>query len=138
MATITEEMLKEAEAQMHERMAVGPCAASACYDPQRGRIVVILTTDLELSFHPSLIQGLSAATSEDLSEIEVSPSGLGLHFPKIDEDIYLPALLQGALGSRQWMAGLMGKVGGSAKSEAKASASRENGKRGGRPKKVVA
>jgi Protein of unknown function (DUF2442) len=138
MATITEETLKEAESRMHERMAISPCAASAHYDHQSGRIVVTLTTQLELSFHPSLIQGLCKAKPEDLSVIEVSPSGLGLHFATIDEDIYLPALLEGALGSPAWMAGLMGKKGGSTKSEAKASASRENGKLGGRPKKVIA
>jgi hypothetical protein len=39
-----------------------------------------------------------------LSKIEISPSGLGLHFPAIDADLYLPALLDGFLGSRRWMA----------------------------------
>jgi Protein of unknown function (DUF2442) len=137
MATITEEMLKEAESQMHQRIAAGPCAASARFDHQSGRIIVTLTTKLELAFHPSLIQGLCKAKPEDLSDIEVSPSGLGLHFSRIDEDIYLPSLLEGALGSRQWIASLMGKAGGSAKSEAKSYASRDNGKKGGRPKKVL-
>jgi hypothetical protein len=36
--------------------------------------------------------------------IEVSPLGLGLYLPKIDADLYLPPLLQGLLGSRDWMA----------------------------------
>jgi len=36
------------------------------------------------------------------------------------------------------MASEMGKVGGTSKSEAKSNASRENGKKGGRPKKAIA
>jgi hypothetical protein len=39
----------------------------------------------------------------DLDTIEISPAGLGIHFPKLDADIYLPAILEGLLGSRAWM-----------------------------------
>jgi len=39
-----------------------------------------------------------------LEEIEITPSGYGIHFPKLDADLYLPALLQGFTGSRKWMA----------------------------------
>lgn len=67
--------------------------------------------------------------------IEISPGGLGLHFPMLDADLYLPALLEGIFGSRKWMAGMMGRSGGLTKSPAKAAASRENGKIGGRPRK---
>jgi hypothetical protein len=35
--------------------------------------------------------------------IEISPSGLGLNFPALDADLYVPALLQGLLGSQAWM-----------------------------------
>ena len=51
-----------------------------------------------------------------MSEIEISPSGLGIHFPRLDADLYLPALLEGFLGSRLWMAAEMGKRGGKATS----------------------
>jgi hypothetical protein len=68
-------------------------------------------------------------------KIEISPSGLGLYFPAIDADMYLPSLLEGFLGSRHWMAARLGKAGGSVKSGAKAAAVRKNGKLGGRPKK---
>jgi hypothetical protein len=53
----------------------------------------------------------------------------------IDADLYLPALLEGFLGSRRWMAARMGKVGGAVSSEAKAAPARANGRLGGRPKK---
>jgi hypothetical protein len=43
----------------------------------------------------------------------------------------------GIFGSSNWMASGLGKLGGSSRSEAKASASRNNGKLGGRPKKTA-
>jgi uncharacterized protein DUF2442 len=78
---------------------------------------------------------LEQATPPDLSEIEISPSGFGLHFPRIDADLYIPALLDGSFGSRRWMAARLGMRGGKAKTDAKAEASRTNGLLGGRPRK---
>jgi hypothetical protein len=49
----------------------------------------------------------------------------------------VPALLEGVLGSKRWMAAQLGAAGGRTRSAANAAASRENGKRGGRPAKVV-
>ena len=115
-----------------EQRRLGPHAASVHYDTVRDRIVVELSTGIEISFRPQKAQGLESARPEELSEVEITPSGLGLHFPKIDADIYLPALLEGILGSAKWMAGQMGRIGGSTRSSSKATAARENGKRGGR------
>jgi len=42
-------------------------------------------------------------------------TGLGLHWPKLDADVYVPALLQGVFGSKQWMAAQLGAVGGKAR-----------------------
>jgi hypothetical protein len=63
-------------------------------------------------------------------------SGLGLHFPAMDGDIDLPALLEGFLGSPAWMAAQLGKAGGKTTSLAKKIAAQNNGKLGGRPKKI--
>ena len=95
-----------------------------------------LDSGLEVAFSPKLAQGLEQAHPDDLSDAEISPSGLGIHFPRLDADIYLPSLLEGLLGSKSWMAAERGKRGGSASTEAKAAASRKNGKLGGRPKKL--
>jgi hypothetical protein len=54
---------------------------------------------------------------------------------RLDADLYLPTLLEGFLGSRNWMAAEMGKRGGKAKTDAKAEAARQNAHLGGRPKK---
>jgi len=98
--------------------------------------VIALDSGLEVAFSPKLAQGLEQAHPDDLSDAAISPSGLGIHFPRLDADIYLPALLEGFLGSKSWMAAERGKKGGSASTEAKAAASRKNGKLGGRPKKL--
>ena len=47
-------------------------------------------------------------------------------------------LLEGVLGSKSWMAARLGAAGGRARSDAKAAASRGNGKRGVRPRKTAA
>ena len=81
----------------------GPRAQSARYDAGRNRIIVKLTTGIEVGFAPADAEGLEHATVDDLRQIELGPFGLGLHFPSVDADIYVPALLEGVLGSERWM-----------------------------------
>jgi hypothetical protein len=88
-------------------------------------------------FPPRLAQGLEQATPDQLSRIEISPSGDGLHWPDIDADLFVPGLLQGVFGSKSWMARSMGARGGQSRSDAKAKAARDNGLKGGRPKTPV-
>ena len=83
------------------------------------------------------MQGLERATPSQLEEIEISPSGFGIYFPHLDADLYIPGLLEGFLGSRKWMAARLGQIGGQSKSKAKRTASRENGRLGGRPKRRI-
>ncbi|PYT95280.1 MAG: DUF2442 domain-containing protein [Acidobacteria bacterium] len=113
-----------------------PKAVSARYDRKNRRIEIQLSSNLNVSFSPRHAQGLGEATSSQLQEIEISPSGFGIHFPKLDADLYLPAILQGFLGSQKWMASRLGQAGGKSRSAAKKAASRANGKLGGRPRKV--
>ena len=135
---ITEHDVKTAEERMAERRIATPHAVAATYDRRIGRVVVQLSNGLELAFRPHLAQGLEGARPADLASIEISPTGLGLHFPRLDVDLYLPALLQGVFGSESWTAARMGRAGGRATSLAKADAARANGRRGGRPRKLAA
>ena len=114
-----------------------PRAVRARYDRRLRRIIIRFSAGLEVSFSPRDAQGLEKATAAQLERIEISPSGHGIHFPKIDADIYLPALLMGFLGSRNWIAGRLGALGGKSRSAAKVAAAKRNGRRGGRPKKSV-
>jgi len=112
-----------------------PRAVEARYDRANRRVVIRLSSNVEVSFSPRDAQGLEHAKAAQLEDIKISPSGFAIHFPKLDADIYIPALLEGFLGSRRWMASRLGQVGGKSGSRAKSAASRANGRRGGRPRK---
>jgi hypothetical protein len=117
------------------RLRTQPCAIAARYDRRSKRIVVRLSSGLDVAFAPQDAQGLESAKPEQLDQIEITPSGLGIHFPKLDADLYLPALLDGLLGSHAWMAARLGAKGGRATTSAKVAAARANGRLGGRPRK---
>lgn len=134
---ISDAAIQKAEQRMRKRMESTPRAIAVRYDRRASRIVVSLSSGVELAFPPHLAEGLADAKSADLATIEITPTGLGLHWPKLDADLYLPALLEGVFGSPRWMAGLLGKSGGVARTAAKIAAARENGRKGGRPRKLT-
>jgi hypothetical protein len=134
---ISDTAIQQAEQRMRRRLASTPHAVAARYDRRVSRIMVTLSNGLELAFPPHLAEGLAEGKPADLAAIEISPSGLGLHWPRLDADLYLPSLLEGVFGSPRWMAGLLGKSGGLARTEAKIAAARANGRKGGRPRKVA-
>jgi len=94
---------------MQARLHGQPRATSAHYDQRGERIVVGLSNGLELGVPVDLAEGLAGAKAADLSKIEISPTGLGLHWPRLDADLYLPALMEGVFGSRRWMAQVMAR-----------------------------
>jgi len=112
-----------------------PRAIRVHYDRTGRKLVVDLSSKLTLSFSPYDAQGLEQATPWQLEEVEISPSGFGIHFPRLDADLYVPGLLEGFLGSKKWMASRLGQLGGQSRSHAKKASSRANGKLGGRPRK---
>ena len=114
-----------------------PKAVSAHYDRKSGHIIIHLGSKLILSFSPHDAQGLENAKPSQLDQIEITRSGFGIHFPKLDADLYVPGLLEGFLGSKKWMASRLGQIGGQSRSTAKRAASRSNGKLGGRPRKAA-
>ncbi len=134
---LSDDGILQAEQRMRDRLAAGPHAVAGRYDRRVARIMVTLSNGLELAFPPHLAEGLADAKPADLAVIEITPAGLGLHWPKLDADLYLPALLEGIFGSPRWMAGLLGKSGGRARTPAKIAAARANGLKGGRPRKLA-
>jgi Protein of unknown function (DUF2442) len=135
---VTDKEVEAANKRAAERLSTTPTATAAYYDQDEDRVIIELSNGLSIMFRPQDAEELEHASPEQLSEISISPSGFGIHFPNIDADIYLPGLLEGFLGSRQWMAERLGKAGGGMKSSVQMRASKENGKLGGRPKKVRA
>ena len=134
---ITREQFKAANKRGAAAIARGPVARAARYDARRGLIVISLEGGCEFAFPVAQAEGLADAARSKLSKIAISPNGLGLHWPLLDADLYVPGLIEGTFGSRRWMQQI-GKQGGLSRSATKAKASRENGKRGGRPKDKAA
>lgn len=71
---------------------------SARYDRRLGRVVISLSSKVDVMFAPQAAEGFGKATPAELEKIEIPPSGFGIHFPKLDADLYLPALLEGFWG----------------------------------------
>ena len=129
---VTEQDFEKAEKRAATLRHAGH-AIKARYDRRAERVVVGLSNGVQIAFPIHLAEGLTEASADDLSDIEISPTGLGLHWPKLDADVYVPALMQGVFGTRRWMAAQLGASGGRATSKAKADAARANGRKGGRP-----
>jgi hypothetical protein len=91
------------------------------------------TNGVILMLPPKLLQGLKDATAMQLAKVELSSLGTGLHCEALDADLGVAELAAGIFGSKTWMSELA-RFAGSKTSARKASSSRENGKRGGRPR----
>lgn len=98
-----------------------PPATAAAYNPETGLVCICLSNDVVLGLPARQTQGLEAASAANLDTIRISPSGYGIHFPKLDVDLYLPALMEGIFGTREWMAE-RGRKGGQAATKAKKAA----------------
>jgi hypothetical protein len=127
-----EAALKRAKALEHE-----PRAVSVEYIPSLHLLIVRLSNQRRLALPIEDVQGLGEATPEQLQNYELLGRGTGISFPDLDVDLYVPALIEGVYGNRRWMAQL-GRKGGKSTTEAKRSAARANGVKGGRPARVVA
>ena len=123
-----------AAARGRARKARGDLATSARYEADRERVHVELLSGSAIAVPVHLLQGLRGAKRAQLERVMVTGRGIGLYWPDLDVDLSVPDLIAGSLGTRSWMKAL-GKRGGSKTSGAKAAAARENGKRGGRPRK---
>lgn len=122
----------QARGQVEQAGAVR--AQSAHYDARKRLIVIDLNNGSSFSFPPGLAQGLGHALPSELADIEITPHGVGLHWPKLDADLTIEGLLLGMFGSRSWMRTHAAKA-GSVKSAAKSQAAKTNGAKGGRPRK---
>jgi len=80
----------------------GLYAVDAHYDAGTGVIHVKLKTGMTISFPKERAQALANATDEQLSEIEISPAGWSIDFPRIDDGFTIEGLLAGRFGNSHW------------------------------------
>ena len=109
-----------------------PRALTVRYDQGLASIVIELSNGCVFAFPPHLAPELEGATAEQLAEVTILGAGSGVHWEALDADLSIDGLLAGLFGTRTAMARLAGR----AKSPAKADASRRNGAKGGRPRKL--
>lgn len=124
----------EAYARHRYEERVEPRAVRAWYDAERDAVMFEMKNGCIFGFPRSEGQGLENATPEQL--LQVDPEfwgGEALHWEELDADISVPGIMFRLLNVRGWYAKWLG----SATSEAKAAAARENGKKGGRPRTKV-
>lgn len=133
---ITDDEIDAAAKRSEASRTENPKAIAARYDATSGLVEIAMANGAFFSFPPRLAQALQGATIIQLKDVEILGAGTGLHFPAIDADLYIPALIEGVFGSKAWMASRMGQQGGLARTDRKASAARANGKLGGRPRKA--
>lgn len=131
-----EEILARAQRGPDPSDEIEPRAVKAWYDAERGLVMAELKNGFVIGFPPPKQRywGLADATPAQLAEVEVIDGGYALHWEELDADIAVPGLLLHLLNVKAWYARWLG----GAKSEAKAAAARENGKKGGRPRKQAA
>jgi hypothetical protein len=137
MADLTDKQLELAEAEGRTMLANEPRAVAARYDLASGRIVLDLVNGCTYAFPVQLVQDLQGASPQQLATVEVDGVGFNLHWPALDVDLYVPALVAGLFGTRAWMTSELARIAGRATSTSKAAASRANGAKGGRPPKAV-
>ena len=126
--------IQEARERTEREARVEPRAVKAWYDPQRRLVMFELKNGCVFGFPQHLGDGIETATPEQLAAVEVLIGGDGIGWEELDAHISVPGLLYYLLNVKEWYAKWLG----SAKSEAKAAAARENGKKGGRPRKSTA
>ena len=136
-AKLTDAEFEAAEARGRKILKTEPRALSARYDRRSDRVVIDLVNGCTYAFPVQFVQDLQGASHDDLAKIEVDGLGLNLHWPAPDVDLYVPALVGGIFGTRDWMAKELARRAGQVKSPAKAAAARANGSKGGRPRKAA-
>ncbi|MBA3811238.1 MAG: DUF2442 domain-containing protein [Caulobacteraceae bacterium] len=133
----TDVRLEAAETRGRGMLDTEPRASTVRYDRATGRVVIDLVNGCAYAFPARLAQDLQGASDEDLARIEVHGLGFNLHWPALDVDLFVPALVSGVFGTRDWMTRALARAAGRSRSPAKAAAARANGTKGGRPRKAA-
>jgi len=97
---LTEEMLAKAAAA-GEKELERPRAMAVRYDAGRVRLVIELVSGAMLDIPLPMTERLANASERERSVMALAPFGLGIHWPLIDEDLYVPRLVERYTASLQ-------------------------------------
>lgn len=116
-----------------------PLAITARYEPVGRRVVVELDSGATFIFPVDRVEGLAGQPDELLATVQVMPGGDGLGWPSLDIHYHVASLVLGTFGGKRWMRQLRGELmrqAAKVTSAERARAARENGRKGGRPRKA--
>lgn len=133
MVEVTDAELQAAKARWTEERAIRPIPVAARFDRESERIVVDFANGATFLVPAGALEGLEHATLDELAEVELLGE-TGLHWERLDVDYTIQGLMAGIFGSRAFLEAQ--RRGGQSRSPAKIAASRANGAKGGRPKKM--
>lgn len=126
----TSEQFEEVKRQSVLRGSHEPRIEKARFDAKAGLLSVIWRGGAELRLPARSILPLQAATEEQISGVAVVDDGTVLSWDTLNVQMTAITFVHLALGWRT-----IQSKGGSVKTDAKASAARANGAKGGRPRK---
>lgn len=132
--SVTDEELKQIAQETRQRDKIEPRIESAHYEHATGHLVLQMRGGAIVSAPVSLLRGFEAATPGQISAVKVVSNGSALHWDELDVQATTLAVLNIVFGLRS--INEVTRRGGQARTAAKAVAARENGKKGGRPRKV--
>lgn len=135
MASLTLDEIFEEAVAVRERVRRErpdePRAISVRYDASSDRVLVELNNGCVFGFPVWMVPGTSRATPEELANVTIQAHGEAIAWEDLNADTNVNGLILEVLHVRDWAAKYLGSL----TSPAKAEAARENGKKGGRPRK---
>ncbi len=128
---LTAAQMKAAQERGNAEMATG--AAAAHFDRKQDAVVLVMRSGAIATIPRSLLPFVAGLEPRLVSDLELSPMGTTLRFPRLDADFAVQGLIRYVFGVNE-----ANRIAGATRSRARAAASRKNGRKGGRPKKVAA
>jgi hypothetical protein len=80
-----------------------PRAQSVRYDAVSKRLQIELQDGIAVMIPVSFVQGLSAASPEEIEAVELLADGYALHWPALNADATVSGLVSGIFGTKKWM-----------------------------------
>ncbi|UXT56706.1 DUF2442 domain-containing protein [Agrobacterium fabrum] len=133
MVDVSDTELAAAKERWQKERAGRPIPVSVRFEAASARVIVDFTNGACFMFPARALEGLQDATAKQLAEVELLGE-TGLHWKNLDVDYTIAGLMNGIFGSRTFMEAQ--RKGGQSRSPAKTAASRANGAKGGRPRKM--